>query len=438
MRAFRGLLLLGGIAAVALLPLYGDVRPSEIVTHPEWARMMLRGLDLLSESPGINDSATQAFATLSGKESRSWPAPQFVREQRMEPFEAAGAQGIRAAGGIGEASYAFGVARGGDYRLRLHLAAPASAEAEIGPAGSQNVLRSFSVPAAATMGWVDAGALHLDPGAYETTVLLPEGGSLDYVELQPPCVHPIEPRGGWKPTAITSTEDVGQTVLQALDLESELAPAASPLEYQGGDLQLEEGSGANAASGEGGFRSGARGSRVVLMVDIPESGLYTLAVFGTAAGGQRWLGDGCRTSLICPNVDPVARWRTVLSGVFPKGRHYFSATLGPETSVERLKIEQKKDAPADYVATLDRLGLSLGAVGPITREKAEEARRFLEGRRTQLQRELCGDILRPGTLVAEIAATGSNTGGGNIPPPIIPPLPPGSPTSVVPVDAGAR
>ena len=100
------------------------------------------------------------------------PGPQYVRGQRVETFEAAGDKGIRAAGGIGEASYAFGVARSGDYRLRLHLAAPAAAEAEITPAGSENVLRSFSVPAAGTMGWIDAGALHLDPGAYETTVLL--------------------------------------------------------------------------------------------------------------------------------------------------------------------------------------------------------------------------------------------------------------------------
>jgi hypothetical protein len=453
-RAFRGLLLLSGIAVVALLPLYGDVRPNDIVTHPEWARMMLRGLDLLSDDPGINDTAAQVFATLSGRESRSWPARQYVRGQRVESFEAAG---IRAAGGIGEASYGFGVARGGDYRLRLHVAAPAPAEAEITPAGSENVLRSFSVPAAATMGWIDAGALHLDPGTYETTVLLPDGGSLDYVELQPPCVHPIEPRGGWKPTAIASTEDVGLTVLQGLDLESELPPAAPPLEFQGGDLQLEEGSSAGAASGEGGFRSGPRGSRVVLMVDIPESGLYTLSVFGTAAGGQRWLADGCRTCQICPNVEESPRWRDVLSGVFPKGKHYFSATLGPDTSVERVKIEQKKDTPADYLATLARLGLDLGASGPVTRAKADEARSFLEGRRAQRQRELCGDILRPGTLVAEITS-GSNTtgggqpgggggntgggggngGGGNFPPPNIPPLPPGSPVSVAPADGGAR
>jgi uncharacterized membrane protein YgcG len=142
----------------------------------------------------------------------------------------------------------------------------------------------------------------------------------------------------------------------------------------------------------------------------------------------------------------------VLSGVFAKGRHVFSATLGADTSVQRLRFEQKKDAPADYVATLQRLGLDLGPAGPITRGKAEEARRFLERRRAQQMLELCGDILRPGTLVAELASAGSagggqgggegggsgpgggqgggGRGGGGVgigPPPIIPPQPPPSP-----------
>lgn len=456
-RAFRTVGLLAGVAVVALLPLYGDIRPQEAVSHPEWARMMLRGLDLLRDDAGINDTAAQAFATLSGRQSRAWPAPQYVRAERVERFSAEGTRRIRPAGGIGEAVYAFGVARGGDYRLRLHLSAPGPAEAELTPAGSDQILRAFAVPAVATMGWVDAGSLHLDPGAYEATVLLPEGSALEFVELQPPCLHPIEPRGGWKPTAIASTEDVAVTVLQALDLEAELPPAAPPLEFRGSDLQLEDGSPAPAESGEGGFRGGPRGTSVVLLVDIPEPGLYTISVFGTAPGGQRWTGDGCRTSLICPNIDTMPRWRDVLTGVFPKGQHYFSASLGPDAVVQRVKVERKKDEPADYVATLARLGLELGPAGPITRERADEARRFLDRRRSERERELCGEILRPGTLVAQLASTSSQGGGesggggeggggggegggggppgggGGTPPPVIPPLPPGSPVTVLPL-----
>ena len=198
------------------------------------------------------------------------------------------------------------------------------------------------------MGWIDAGLLHLDPGAYDATVLLPEGSALEQVELAPPCLHPIEPRGGWKPQAVTTTEDVAVTVLQALDLESELPPAAPPIELRGSDLKLEDGTRLmeSSSGGAGAFRGGPRGSRAVLVVEVPETGLYTLSVFGVPGGGQRWMADGCRKCIVCPSADPLPRWRVVLSGQLQKGQHVFSASLGPDTVVERIRLEQKKDTPA--------------------------------------------------------------------------------------------
>ena len=457
MRAFRAIALLFGVAVLALLPLYGDVRPAAAVSHAEWARMVLRGMALLADAPGVNDTATQAFATLSGRDSRAFAGDQYVRGQHVQPFAEKNARGIRASGGIGEAVYALGIAREGDYRLRFDLAGPAPAEAEVTKAGSNDVLRSVKVPAGAAMGWIDAGSLHLDPGAYDATVLLPEGGVLEYVEVAPPCVHPIEPNGGWKATAVATTEDVAVTVLEALDLESELPPAGSPIDLHGSDLKLEDGSPVDSPGGSEAFRAGPKGSRVTLEVAIPATGLYTLSIFGVPGGGQRWLADGCRKCVVCPSGDPTPRWRVVLSGVFEQGPHLFSAILAPGTVVDRLRLEPKKDSPADYVGTVGRLGLDLGPAAPVTREQAEEARRFLERRRAQQQAELCGDILRPGTLVAELAATGPTSsggggeggggdgggeggggdqgggggdvggGGGGVPPPVIPPLPPPSP-----------
>ncbi len=459
MRAVRTLVLVAGAAAAVLLPLYGDPSPAAAVSHPEWARLLLRGLDLLTDTPGVNDTAAQAFATLSGRDSRAFPAEGFVRASHVELVGAGAARRLQPVGGIGEAVYAIGVARPGDYRLRLHLSGPAPAETEMTKAGDNAVFRRLTVPAAPVMGWSDAGVVHLDPGAYDATVLLPEGSALEYVELAPPCVHPIEPPGGWKATAVATTEDVGVTTLQALDLESELPPSGAPLELRGSDLRFDDGSPV-ATTGAGSFRGGARGARVLLLAQLPEAGLYTVSVFGVRASGQRWITDGCRSCVVCPSSDPTPRWQTILSGRFQKGQHIFTALLGPETIIERIRLEPKKAAPADYVATLERLGLSLGPAGPISRENAEEARRFLSRRRAQLTAELCGDILRPGTLVAELAASGptsssagggeagggaggggGETGGGGsgatpsggggsgpVPPPVIPPLPPPSPT----------
>ncbi len=391
MVGFRASAFLAGAVVFALLPLYGDIRPSAVISHPEWARMVLRGLDLLVDEPGVSDTAAQVFGTLSGRDSRTWPADRYVRGRRIETFEQDGARRIRPTAGIGEAVYALGVARQGDYRLRLLASGPGPAEAELTRVGSDDVIRAFTVPSAPVMGWIDAGSLHLDPGAYDATVLLPEGAALEYVELAPPCVHPIEPPGGWKASAPATTEDVAVTVLQALDLEGELPPAAPPIEFRGSDLAPEDGS---------------KRSRVVLFADLPDSGLYTLSVFGVVGSGQRWMADGCRKSVICPSGDPQPRWRVVLSGDFQKGPHIFSASLGADTVVDRIRLERKKDTPADYVAALDRLGLDVGPAGPITREKADEARRFLERRRAAQAMELCGDILQPGTLVTDLAATG--------------------------------
>ena len=444
------------VALVALLPLYGDSTPGDAVSHPEWARMILRGLDLLEGGGAeVNDTASQAFAALSGRDSRSWSADRYIRGNQIEVATEADARVVKPTAVVGEAVYGLAVARGGDYRLRLHLAGPSPAEAELAHVGDPEVLRTFVVPAMPVLGWVDAGIIHLDPGAYDTSVLLPEGAVLEHIELAPPCLRPIEPLDGWSPMAISSTQDVAVTVLQALDMEHELPPAATPLQYRGSDLRLEEGEQTVTATEgpvtEGSFRGGPRGARVVLQADIAEAGLYTLSLFGVATGGQRWLADSCQKSVICPSPNAGAQWRTILSSRLSPGVHYFEATLGPDTVIERLRLERKKDTPPDYVGTVERLGLELGPEGPITRDKAEEARRFLEQSKARRLAELCGDILLPGTLITELTTAGvggpggagpggpgggdggdggdgGGDGGGTPPPPIVPPLPPGSPT----------
>ena len=120
-------LAVSGVAAVALLallPLFGAPGPGDAVAHPEWARMMLRGLELLSDEPGLNDTAEQAFATLSGRESRSFAAERYVRANRVRVDTVGRLRRVRPVGGIGEAVYALSVARPGEYRVRFNIAGP--------------------------------------------------------------------------------------------------------------------------------------------------------------------------------------------------------------------------------------------------------------------------------------------------------------------------
>lgn len=424
--SWKTLGVLSAVAAGALLPLYGDPRPSA-VSHSEWARMVLRALDLLEPGAGVADQASQVFAALSGKGSRSFRADLFVKGTGVDVFtDDDGNRRVRATEPVAEVVYALAVARPGDYRMRLRLAGTGEAEAEVTALGEQTPVQTFRVVPAAMPGWVDAGATHLDRGAYNASVLIPRGSVLEFVELASPCLNPIEPRGGWQPTAIATTDDVALTVLQAVDLESELPPAAPPLEWRGAQMVVEQASPLPTAAFAGGVieegtvRAGARGARAVLLADLPEAGFYTLSVFGENGGGQSWLGDGCRKAVLCAVQDEVPRWRVVLSGEFSAGRHSFAVTLGPGSTVGRMRLERKKDGLEDYVATVGRLGLDLGAPGPIRRDRAVAARRFIEGRRGLAAPESCGDVVLPGTLVAS-AGQPEPVGGSSVPPVVPPP-----------------
>ena len=84
-------------------------------------------------------------------------------------------------------------------------------------------------------------------------------------------------------------------------------------------------------------------------------------------------------------------FKTVLSA----GRHTLAVVLGDGAVVERVRIERKKDAPADYVATLRRIGFDPGADGPITRDKAVSAMGFVREKHRERAATLCGDPTLP-------------------------------------------
>jgi hypothetical protein len=415
------------VAAAALVPLYGDPR-STPVSHAEWARMLLRGLELDGMAPAAQQ-ASQVFSILSWRNSLALRADQYSRADGIAVDENV----VRAEAQAGEVQYPLAVVRGGDYRLRVRLSGDpqAPAEAQIVPAGATVPVGRFTVVPASMPGWVDAGVVHLDPGAYTADLALPPGTALQQVEVVPPCLAPVEPIGGWRATAITHVDDVAVTLVKALDLESELAPAASPIEVAGRDFEVAAGSQVTAAGAMEGFalRSGPTGLQAVVMVEVPEEGLYTLDVFGLVAGGQSWLGNACRKAVLCeqattPGMRP--EWRSVMTAELAAGRHFFNVILGPDASIERLRLTRKKRTAEDYRDAVRRLGFDPGPAGPVTRRKAVEAMQWLRAKRLELAAlsRPCGDPLT--TLVAQAALTGQP-----LPPPPAPPpgASPGSPGS---------
>lgn len=396
--------LIAVVGAAALLPLYGDPRNSP-VTHAEWARMLLRGLDM-EDAVHQTTTAAQAFAILSWKGSLSLRADRYVSGDDVHVEREGERRQVVATGEVGEVTYAVAVVRGGDYRLRLQIAGSPDrpASAELARVGEIKPVEAFTVRPGSAMGWVDAGATHLDPGAYTASILLPRGTALEHLEVSPPCVMPIEPPGGWNAPAVLLAEHAAVTMVQALARQSELPPADLPVEVDPSQFHTEAiAVAASAPTLEAGVQGGSAGTRAVVFVELPEPGLYTISAFGLKGAGQSWTADSCLKSVVCADKDAqadVAQWRPVVTGPFTAGRHVFSVVLAPGAVLQRVRAERKKDTPADYAATLRRLGFDVGPPGPMPRNRAVDAMRFLETKAAPMKAALCGDVVLPATAPA--------------------------------------
>lgn len=409
MRTLKAVGLLTLVAAAVMVPLYGSNAP---VTHPEWGRMLLRALDLEDDLPP-DPAPRLVFSTLSWKNSLAYPADRYLRARGVDVVGPVGARQLVASGGAAEVAYPLTVARAGDYRFRVQMAGdPAQpGSADITPTGAARPVREFTLAPPAVPGWVEIGAAHLGPGGYTAAVVMPAGSSLQRVEVAPRCLAAIEPVGGWKDAAVASTEDVAVTALQALDVLWELPAAAAAIEKVASDFRVTDASPLAAVSAEPGqdglwLRGGARGVQALLVVDLPEAGLYTLSAFGTATTAQGWLVDSCQKTILCPQPAAAAAgptWRPAVTTEFTAGRHSLLVTLPAGAGLGRVRLERKKDTAADYVATLARLGFEVGPPGPVARDRSVAAVDFIRDRRRRLPPTFCGDLLPPETLEAGLA-----------------------------------
>ena len=127
------------------------------------------------------------------------------------------------------------------------------------------------------------------------------------------------------------------------------------------------------------------------------------------------------------------------------GQHTLSVTLPSGSAVERVRLVRRQQSPEDYVATVRDMGFETGPAGPISRDRAVAAMRFLRERHGQLGGQ-CGDVagglsliatdlaLTPGAAAGAPAA-GPAAGGAQAPPlapalgdpPVVVPQPPSSP-----------
>jgi hypothetical protein len=437
------------VAAAVLVPLYGDPK-SAPVTHAEWARMLVRALDMDEALPRPAQAST-AFSLLSWKSSLTFAGDQFSSGEGVSPVNRGGRRGVIATEPLGTVSYRLAILRSGDYRLRLRLAGdPATRVAtEISVPGAAAPTHQFPEVAPANVAtWIDVGTTHLDRGPYLANLSLPAGVTLERLEVAPPCVSPVEPPGGWQALSLTTPGDIAVTAIQALDVEPELPPADLPVEIPGSSFAVTGGAVAVLAKATAAgpelawLRAGPTGVRAIVVVDVKADGLYTLDTYGGEGRGQRWLADACRKAVLCPPLTETttSEWREILTGRFGVGRHMLAVTLAPGAVVQRIRMVRLKDAPEDYAVTLKRLGFDVGTESPAPRQVAVAAMNFVrdERRRRLGEDRLCGDTIEVGVPVNLAGAT---TGGGSpivqppgppVVPPVVPPPPPPPPPPPTP------
>jgi hypothetical protein len=425
MKRARLALPLLGAAVVATIPLFGDPT-GDSVGHPEWARMILRALDLEDFSEPRSDE--MAFAALAWTGSLAFAADRYVRGDNVETVTEGKGTRVLAGSGSGEVGYTLSISRGGDYTVRLRGAGPPGRPlaVELARPEEKGKGRTFTLAPPPVLGWFDAGTAHLDTGVHTLSVQLPASCSLASVEVVPPCLSPVEPLGGWKGEATASTEDVAVTVVKALDAEGELPPADVALEagaprfQQSGEALSVSAGGLDA---EMWMRAGTSSREAVLVLEVPTDGLYAISVFALEGDGQRWLLDSCHKAVLCPPAVPSAPgWRDLMTAGLAAGQHTFAVRLAPGSAFRSLRLERKKETAEDYVETLKRLGFDVGPAGPIVRGRAEEAADFIRKRRIGRSAP-CGD-LAPFDYSSLVAAAGLTPIGG-LRGPGVPPLPSG-------------
>jgi hypothetical protein len=451
----RPLWIVAALSVVVLVPLYGDPRRSP-VTHAEWGRMMMRGLGFEDNLQSL-ESADDIFSALSWKDQRNIVASEFKRGTGVSPrgeFVETAAQG-------GEVAYDLSVVRSGDYNVRLRLrgAPDKPFKVEIRKDGQTDAAATFNPQGSgAEAVSVDLGWVKMEPGNHTLSVILPAGSALESIQVSPPCLNPIEPKGGWRAPALTTEEDLAVTMLKALDLERELPPAGEPIELRAGefDILAPESRMNGGEEPDGQLHASEEGLHAIVYADIPEAGLYAVSAFTATGNGQTWIADSCRRADVCPSPDPTPKWRDLMTSEFNAGRHSFSVLLTNGAMVGRIRIQRLKAEASDYVAALERVGFRVGAKGPISRDKAREAMEWLRDRwKQKLGTDPACQILAPfGSAVGSPgeAAGAQNVGpigpvgpggggggpgpppggGGELTPPVpIPPQPPATP--VLPV-----
>ena len=170
-------------------------------------------------------------------------------------------------------------------RFTLPLSGKYQIKAHIRKAGHQFSVdgTTQTVDAKATFTLATIGTFQLQAGAQEIIVVLPPGGSLDYITLKAPNQPAITPADGWQPDEPLTWGAIQTTLLQLLDLAELFPSSTTPLTIEAealaqSEIKVVDIPHLGHPSGGKWLRTGPLPAEVKFPIKLTESGFYDLSL----------------------------------------------------------------------------------------------------------------------------------------------------------------
>ncbi len=142
---------------------------------------------------------------------------------------------------------------------------------------------THTVDAKATFTLATIGTFQLQAGAQEINVILPPGGSLDYITLKAPNQPAVTPADGWQPDEPLTWGTIQTTLLQLLDLAELFPSSTTPLILEAealaqSEIKVVDIPHLGHPSGGKWLRTGPLPAEVKFPIKLAESGFYDLSL----------------------------------------------------------------------------------------------------------------------------------------------------------------
>lgn len=202
------------------------------------------------------------------------------------------------------------------------------------------------------------GSFEMQAGDHEVIVILPAGGSIDYITLKAPNLAAITPAAGWQPDETLTWAEIQTTLLQILDLAGLFPSNPTALTLEAEELSRAEAQVVGIphlghASGGKWLRAGPLSTKVLFPINLPESGFYDLSL--RVMGGPIDISIGGHQE-ISLEAKPYLDDYTINSLFLFAGVSNLALTLPPGGGVDKLTLSARQidTALVDTLLGLER------------------------------------------------------------------------------------